>query len=143
MRYFSLLLALAVTARAETYRLTLKQAIGRALAQNPEVMMARIDQTKAIAGVRLATSPFIPKVGLGSGLAYSNGFPLSIEGSAPAAFEAKATEVRCSLRRGSVEDQTVPANHAPSMHLFIQRLFRTPRSWRRSRLQPQPRPVAR
>jgi outer membrane protein TolC len=87
-----LMMSLAVTARAETYRLTLKQAIARALAQNPEVMMARIDQTKAVAGVRLATSPFIPKVGMGSGLAYSNGFPLSIEGSAPAAFEAKATE---------------------------------------------------
>ena len=88
----SLLTALAVTAHAETHRLTLKQAIGRALSQNPEVIMSRLDQVKASAGVRLAASPFIPRVGMGSGLAYSNGFPLSIEGSAPAAFEAKATE---------------------------------------------------
>src|SRR5271155_3383857 len=97
MRYFfllslSLMTALAATARAETYRLTLKQAIDRALAQNPEVMMARIDQMKAAAGVRVASSPFIPRVGVGSGLAYSNGFPLSIEGAAPAAFDAKANE---------------------------------------------------
>lgn len=92
MRYLSLLLALAVTGRAETYRLTLKQAIDRALAQNPEVMMARFDQMRSAAGVRVARSPFIPRVGVGSGLAYSNGFPLSIEGAAPAAFEAKVTE---------------------------------------------------
>jgi len=88
----SLLTALAATAQAETHRLTLKQAIGRALSQNPEVIMSRLDQVKASAGVRLAASPFIPRVGMGSGLAYSNGFPLSIEGSAPAAFQAKATE---------------------------------------------------
>jgi outer membrane protein TolC len=95
MRPICLLLVTFLTAfaaRAETYRLTLKQAIDRALAQNPEVMMARIDEMKASAGVRLAHSPFVPKVGVGSGLAYSNGFPLSIEGSAPAAFEAKATQ---------------------------------------------------
>jgi outer membrane protein TolC len=35
--------------------------------------------------------PFVPRLTVGSGLAYNNGFPLSIEGSAPAAFEAKAS----------------------------------------------------
>jgi outer membrane protein TolC len=40
----------------------------------------------------VAKSPFTPRVGMGSGLAYSNGFPLSIEGSAPAIFQAKANE---------------------------------------------------
>src|SRR3984885_892308 len=85
-------LSVAPLASSETHTLTLKQAVARALAQNPEVVMARLDEAKAAIGVRLASSPFTPHVGMGTGLAYTNGFPLSIEGSAPAVFEAKANE---------------------------------------------------
>lgn len=92
MRNFSFLLLFALSARAETYTLTLKQAVDRALAQNPEATMARLDRLKAEQGIRVAKSPFTPRVGVGSGLAYSNGFPLSIEGAAPAAFDAKANQ---------------------------------------------------
>ena len=92
MRKFVLLLAAALTAQAETHTLTLKQAVARAVSQNPEVMMARLDELKATLGVRLARAPFAPRVGAGSGAAYSSGFPLSIEGSAPAVFQAKANE---------------------------------------------------
>ncbi len=96
MRSFIFLLATAATvtipARAEIYNLTLKQAVDRAIAENPETVMARLDQLKATLGVRVAKAPFTPRLGIGSGLAYSNGFPLSIEGSAPAAFEAKAEQ---------------------------------------------------
>jgi outer membrane protein TolC len=92
MHKFWLLIALGISARAETHSLTLKQAVDRALAQNPEVVMARLDEMKASEGVQVAKNPFSPHLGVGSGLAYSNGFPLSIEGSAPAAFEAKADE---------------------------------------------------
>jgi outer membrane protein TolC len=90
MHKFWLLIALGVVARAETHTLTMKQAVDRALAENPEVVMARLDQLKAEQGVAVARNPFSPHVVVGSGLAYSSGFPLSIEGSAPAAFEAKA-----------------------------------------------------
>src|SRR5579871_273011 len=97
MRIFALLLAAASlvqirAAGAETHTLTLKQAVARALAQNPEVVMARLDQAKAALAVRVAHNPFTPHVGVGTGLAYTNGFPLSIEGSAPAVFEAKGSE---------------------------------------------------
>ncbi|HEY3826904.1 MAG TPA: TolC family protein [Bryobacteraceae bacterium] len=96
MRKIVLLPAAAVlfsmVAAAETHTLTLKQAVARALTQNPEVIMARLDEAKASLGVRLANNPFSPHVGMGTGLAYTNGFPLSIEGSAPAIFEAKANE---------------------------------------------------
>jgi outer membrane protein len=92
MRKFLIMLAAATVARAETHTLTLKQAVARALTQNPEVVMARLDELKATLGVRLARSPFQPRIGAGSGLAYSNGFPLSIEGSAPAVFQARANE---------------------------------------------------
>ncbi len=84
-----LLAAAAMTARAEVYTLTMKQAVARALTQNPEVVMARLDEMKSVEGVRIAKDPFSIHMGIGSGLAYSNGFPLSIEGSAPAVFQAK------------------------------------------------------
>ena len=92
MRKFAILLAAASLAGAETHTLTLKQAVARALTQNPEIVMARLDQTKAELGVRLARNPFSPHVGVGTGLAYTNGFPLSIEGAAPAIFEARANQ---------------------------------------------------
>jgi outer membrane protein len=82
---------LALGARGENHVLTLKQAVDRAFAQNPEVMMARLDELKAAANIRVMKDPFVPRLTVGSGLAYNNGFPLSIEGSAPAAFEAKAS----------------------------------------------------
>ena len=92
MRESLLLFTLVFSVHAETYTLTLKQAVDRALAQNPEVTMARLDELKAQLGIRVARDPFTPHFGVGSGAAYSNGFPLSIEGSAPAAFEAKGNE---------------------------------------------------
>lgn len=92
MRGIPLMLTLALAAQAETHTLTMREAVERALAQNPEVVMARIDEARAAASVRIAKGPFLPRVGAGSGLAYSNGFPLSIDGSAPAVFQARANE---------------------------------------------------
>lgn len=83
---------MALSARAETYTLTLKQAVDRALAQNPDIVEARLDELKAEQGVRYAGSPFTPRLSVGSGAAWTNGFPLSIEGSAPAVFEARASQ---------------------------------------------------
>src|SRR5665213_550973 len=82
MRRFWLLAALAGAASAETHRLTIREAVERAASQNPEIVMTRMDEIKANEGIRIAKDPFSPHVGGGSGLAYTNGFPLSIEGSA-------------------------------------------------------------
>ncbi|HTA41161.1 MAG TPA: TolC family protein [Bryobacteraceae bacterium] len=92
MRKFAFLFAMALSARAETYTLTLKQAVDRAFAQNPEIIESRLDELKATQGVRYAQSPFTPRLSVGSGAAWTNGFPLSIEGSAPAVFEARASQ---------------------------------------------------
>ncbi len=68
--------------------LTLQQAVDFALRQNPDYLLARLDEQKARQAVLEARSPFIPKIVVGSGLAFSNGFPLSIEGSAPSVVQA-------------------------------------------------------
>jgi outer membrane protein TolC len=87
---FSLVLISAL--RAEVFPMTLRQAVAAALKQNPDIALARFDEEKARQGVRLARDPFSPRVVVGSGLAYTNGFPTSIEGSAPSIVQATATQ---------------------------------------------------
>jgi len=92
MRIFCLLAVLAVSVQAETYTLTMKQALERGLTGNPDVVLAKLDELRATQGVVLTKDPFYPHVGMGSGLAYNNGMPLSIEGSAPSVIQARASE---------------------------------------------------
>jgi outer membrane protein TolC len=77
---------------AEVHQMTFAQAVARAFEQNPDVIMARLEERKAIEGVRAARDPFSPRIAVGSGLAYSHGFPMSIEGSAPSIVQAQATQ---------------------------------------------------
>jgi outer membrane protein len=77
---------------AEVHTLSLKQAVDLALKQNPDLLLARFDEAKAQQAIREARDPFHPKLIVGSGLAYTNGFPLSIEGSAPSLIRADATQ---------------------------------------------------
>jgi outer membrane protein len=78
--------------RGEVHHLTMRQAVEMALKQSPDIMLARLDEQKAVQGVRVARDPFTPKITVGSGLAYSSGFPMSIEGSAPSVVQAYAKQ---------------------------------------------------
>ncbi len=71
--------------------MTLRQALERALAQNPDVMLARLDVNKSKAQSEQTRDPFSLKLGAGSGLAYTYGFPSSIDGNAPAIFQVRGT----------------------------------------------------
>lgn len=90
MRTLRLVPLLAASLAAETHTLTRRQAVDRALEQNPELLIARLEEQKAVQQLRVARDPFLPKVFAGSGLAYSNGFPMSVEGSAPTVVQARA-----------------------------------------------------
>jgi outer membrane protein TolC len=92
LRFTAALLAFAAAVFAEVRPMTMRQAVETALKQNSDTALARLDEEKARQGVRLARDPFIPQIGVGSGLAYSNGFPMSIEGSAPSIVQAQATQ---------------------------------------------------
>lgn len=70
--------------------MTLRQAVDLAIRQSPDIALSRLDAEKARQAVRLARDPFFPRIVTGSGLAYSNGFPMSIEGSAPSVIQAQA-----------------------------------------------------
>jgi len=80
---------IAFSAAAEVRTLTLREALDIALKQNPDVVLARLDQQRARARNTIEKDPFVPKVFAGSGAAYTNGFPMSIDGNAPAVLQAK------------------------------------------------------
>ncbi len=92
-------LVVAATLTAEVHTLSLKQAVDLALKQNPDLLLARFDEVRAQQAIREARDPFHPKMVLGSGLAYTNGFPLSIEGSAPSVIRADATQTLFNRQR--------------------------------------------
>jgi outer membrane protein TolC len=85
-------IAVSFSLHAEIHPMTLREAVGRTVAQNPDITLARLDEENARHGVQVARDPFAPRVNVGSGLAYSNGFPMSIEGSAPSIVQARATQ---------------------------------------------------
>src|ERR1035441_6753374 len=86
----ALFLACAALACAEDHPMTLRQAVETALKQNSDIMLSRLDEEKAAQAVRVAKDPFVPRIVVGSGLAYTNGFPMSIEGSAPTVLQTNA-----------------------------------------------------
>lgn len=75
---------------AEDHTLTLRQAIDQALKLNPDVVLAKLEEQRTALAVKISRDPFFPKVYVGSGLAYTNGFPMSIEGAAPSLVQAKS-----------------------------------------------------
>src|SRR5580700_1148679 len=89
MRIPSILLLCAACAAAETKTLTLRAALDLALEQNPDVLIARLDQQKSRDEIRIARDPFLPKVIGGSGLAWSPGYPTTVDGNPPSVFEAR------------------------------------------------------
>jgi len=84
-----ILLSCCATASAEVLTLTLRQALDFAAKQNADVLLARLDAQRAEQGIRVAKDPFSPKVYGGSGLAWTSGYPNTIDGNAPSIFEAK------------------------------------------------------
>jgi outer membrane protein TolC len=115
-RYGFLLLASLAAAAAETRTLTLQQVVELALKQNPDYLLARLEEDRAREAIREARAPFVPQFAVGSGLAYSSGFPLSIEGSAPSILQAQGSQFLLnrpqSFRVREAREMAEAAGHA-------------------------------
>jgi outer membrane protein len=70
--------------------MTLRQALDLALQQNPDLVISRLDQQKARDQVAIDKDPFSFHFYAGSGLAYTNGVPTSIDGNAPSVFQGRS-----------------------------------------------------
>jgi outer membrane protein TolC len=89
MKSLAVFALLSLSASGEVRTMTLRQALDVALNQNPDILLARLDQQKAREQVTGARDPFVPKVYGGTGVAYTHGFPTSIDGAAPSIFQAR------------------------------------------------------
>ena len=73
--------------------MTLHEALDLAMKQNPDLVIARLDQLKTELGVKIARDPFAPKLYGGSGAAWTTGYPATINGSPPSIFQAQGVDV--------------------------------------------------
>lgn len=76
----------------ENRKLTLEEAVRLAISHSPDARIANARARQAEEALRETRSFNLPRAVIGSGAAYNNGFPLSIEGSAPSIFRAEAIQ---------------------------------------------------
>ncbi len=79
-----LLIMMMTTTRGAAEPLPLERAIRLALAHSTSSAIANADVQKAFASYRELRNNYLPQLFAGSGIGYTYGYPLSIEGSAPA-----------------------------------------------------------
>lgn len=77
--------------------LTFRRAIELATRNGNSVAIAKAEEQRAAAGYRAARGLFLPQMNIGAGLAYSNGFPLSLENSAPSLFQLTSQQFLLNL----------------------------------------------
>jgi outer membrane protein TolC len=82
--------------------LPLREAVRLALARAPEVLLAQAEVAKATEALREARSMNRPQATIGTGIAYNNGFPLSIEGAAPSIFQAALSQAILSKKNNNL-----------------------------------------
>jgi len=79
-----------VATRGQAEPLPLERAIRLALAHSTGSAIATADVQRTLASYRELRNNYIPQLVAGSGLGYTYGYPLSIEGSPPALFDVVA-----------------------------------------------------
>jgi outer membrane protein TolC len=84
----AVLLFLPASLTAET--VTLHRAVELALSHATGISIATADQQHASASYRELRNSYIPQLNAGAGIGWSDGFPLSLEGSAPSLFNVNA-----------------------------------------------------
>jgi outer membrane protein TolC len=86
----------------EGQALTVQEAVRMSLSRAPEVLMAEAQALRANEALRESRSMNRLRVYAGTGLAYNNGFPLSIEGSAPSIFQVNASQPFLSKKNANL-----------------------------------------
>lgn len=89
--YPCMLRAQHATDTAAVRTLSLKECVQLALRQNPDMLLSRLEHQESALRARQLGDPFSLKLGVGSGLAYTTGFPMSVGGSGPSIINAQAS----------------------------------------------------
>jgi outer membrane protein len=75
------------TSGSDTLLLSIQEAVQMSLGHAPEMHIAESQEERAVEAVREGRSLIRPQIVAGTGIAYNNGFPLSIDGAAPSIFQ--------------------------------------------------------
>lgn len=78
--------------QVEPATITLREAVQLAVQKAPEVSLAQVQEARSLQTLRETKSSNLPQVVAGTGLAYNNGFPLSIEGAAPSIIQVAVSQ---------------------------------------------------
>jgi outer membrane protein TolC len=90
LAFFAAVLLMMIATRGHAEPLPLERAIRLALAHSTSSAIANADVQRAFASYRELRNNYLPQLVVGSGLGWSYGYPLTIEGSAPALVNAVA-----------------------------------------------------
>ena len=90
LAFFAAVLLTMIATRGHAEPLPLERAIRLALVHSTASAIANADVQRAFASYRELRNNYLPQIVAGSGLGWSYGYPLSIEGSAPALANAVA-----------------------------------------------------
>lgn len=104
-----------------TLPLTLPQAIRLALERAPELAIATAQSARAGEAVRETRSLNLPQVVTGTGLAYNNGFPLSIEGSAPSIVQVGVSQAFLSKKNNNLIREAAQSHQASRAGMNVAR----------------------
>jgi len=88
--------------QADVRTLTIQEAVRMALSRSPEILLAEAQTIRAGEAVREARSMNRLQVFAGSGLAYNNGMPLSIEGAAPSIVQVQMSQSILSKKNNNL-----------------------------------------
>ncbi|MBA3915854.1 MAG: TolC family protein [Acidobacteriales bacterium] len=87
---YMVLFILASTCLASAAQVTLQRAVQLAMGHSSAGAIANSNSSRALAYEQELRDAYIPQINFGSNLGYSFGFPLSLEGSAPAILSLNA-----------------------------------------------------
>ena len=86
----------------ETRAITVQEAVRMAVSRSPEVLLAEAQAMRSRDAVSETRSLNRPQVFAGTGAAYNNGYPLSMEGAAPSIFNITATQSLFSKKNSNL-----------------------------------------
>jgi outer membrane protein len=100
--------------KAGNRALTLQEAVRLALSRSPEVLLAETQAGRARESLRELQSLNRPQIFAGTGLAYNNGYPLSMEGSAPSIVQLSASQSIFSKKNSNLIREAQESGKASS-----------------------------
>jgi len=84
-------------ASSQAAPIAFREAVERALQHSGVMGIAKVNQWRSFKAYQEVRSHYLPQLAIGSGLGYSYGFPLTIEGSAPSVVNFTSSQAIFSL----------------------------------------------